>query len=68
MVKASDVYNLVQHKFAKVANELQEVVILVWLTSHSFFSCYYNKTSWGSVSHNICEFFILQVKRSKLTL
>jgi hypothetical protein len=36
MVNASDIYNLVQYKVAKVADELQEVVIFVWCTCNSF--------------------------------
>jgi hypothetical protein len=36
MVIASDVYNLVYYEVAKVADELQEVVIFVWIHSHTF--------------------------------
>ena len=35
MVGASDVYNLVQYEVAKVADELLELVILVWVSFHS---------------------------------
>ena len=36
MVNASDVYNLVHYEVAKVADELQEVVIFVWIHSNTF--------------------------------
>jgi len=36
MINAFDVYNLVHYKVAKVADELQEVVIFVWIHSHTF--------------------------------
>ena len=36
MVTASDVYNLVHFEAAKVADELQEIVIFVWIISHTF--------------------------------
>ena len=36
MVKASHVYNLVYYEVAKVADEVQEVVIFVWISSHTF--------------------------------
>ena len=36
MVNASDVYNLVHYEVAKVADELQEVVIFAWIISHTF--------------------------------
>ena len=36
MVNASDVYNLVHYEVAKVADELQEVVIFVWIISYTF--------------------------------
>jgi hypothetical protein len=36
MVKASDVYNIVHYEAAKVTDELQEVVIFVWIRSHTF--------------------------------
>ena len=36
MVSSSDVYNLVHYEVAKVADELQEIVIFVWIISHTF--------------------------------
>ena len=36
MVNASDVYNLVHYEVVKVADKLQEVVIFVWIISHTF--------------------------------
>ena len=36
MVNASNKYNLVHYEVAKVADELQEVVIFVWIISHTF--------------------------------
>ena len=36
MVDAFDVYNLVQYEVVKVADELEELVILVWVFFHSF--------------------------------
>ena len=36
MVSASDVHNLVHYVVAKVADEVQEVVIFVWIISHTF--------------------------------
>jgi len=36
MVKASDMYNLVYYEVAKVVDEVQEVVIFVWMSSHTF--------------------------------
>ena len=36
MVNASDVYNLVHYEVAKVADELQKVVIFVWIHSNTF--------------------------------
>jgi hypothetical protein len=36
MVSASDMYNLVHYEAAKVADKLQEVVIFVWFSSHTF--------------------------------
>ena len=36
MVGAFDVYNLVQYEVAKVANELLELVILVWVSFQFF--------------------------------
>ena len=36
MIIACYVYNLVQYKDAKVTDELQEVVIYVWIISHTF--------------------------------
>jgi hypothetical protein len=36
MVNAFDVFNLVHYEIAKVADELQEVVIFVWIISHTF--------------------------------
>ena len=36
MVNASDVYNMVHYEVAKVADELQEVVIFAWIISHTF--------------------------------
>ena len=35
MVNASDVYNLVHYEVVKVADELQEAVIFVWIISHT---------------------------------
>jgi len=36
MVNASDVYNLVHYEVAKVVDELQDIVIFVWIISHTF--------------------------------
>ena len=36
MVSASDVHNLVHYEVAKVVDEVQEVVIFVWMSSHTF--------------------------------
>ena len=36
MVNDSDMYNLVHYEVAKVADELQEVVIFVWIIFHTF--------------------------------
>jgi hypothetical protein len=36
MVNAFDVYNLVHYEVAKVVDDLQEVVIFVWIISHTF--------------------------------
>jgi hypothetical protein len=35
MASASDVYNLVHYEVAKVADKLQEVIIFVWIHSHT---------------------------------
>ena len=36
MVSSSDVYNLVHYEVAKVVDELQDIVIFVWIISHTF--------------------------------
>ena len=36
MVNDSDMYNLVHYEVAKVADELQDIVIFVWIISHTF--------------------------------
>ena len=36
MVSASDVHNRVHYQVAKVVDEVQEVVIFVWIISHTF--------------------------------
>ena len=36
MISASNVHNLVHYEVAKVADEVQEVVIFVWIIYHTF--------------------------------
>ena len=36
MVSASNMHNLVHYEVAKVTDEVQEVVIFVWIISHTF--------------------------------
>ena len=36
MVNAPNVHNLVHYEVAKVTDEVQEVVIFVWIISHTF--------------------------------
>jgi hypothetical protein len=36
MVSASDMHNLVQYEVAKVVDDLQEVIILVWVPCDAF--------------------------------
>ena len=68
MVVAFDVYNLVQYEVAKVADELLELVILIWISFIPFSSFHYKRTSFGLVFHTMYEVFIIWVKRFKLTL
>ena len=57
MVGAFDVYNLVQYEVAKVADELYELVILVWVSFYFFlfFPLQENKF-WFSISYHVQSF------------
>ena len=58
MVGASDVYNLILYEVAKVADELQELVILVWVSVHSFlFSPLQENKFQFSISYHLRSFY-----------
>ena len=59
MVGAFDVYNLVQYEVAKVADELEELVILVWVSFHFFLFFPLQEKFWFSISYHVWSFYTM---------